>query len=79
MGRQRKGFLKETKMIDIAFDMHRDNTFCGESFSVITVDNPAHTWADYKEQADMLIKEHSSEKTVVVKVNKLIFLSISFR
>lgn len=73
MGRQRKGFLKETKMIDIAFDMHRDNTFCGESFSVITVDNPAHTWADYKEQADMLIKEHSSEKTVVVKVNNADF------
>ena len=65
--------MKETKMIDIAFDMHRDNTFCGESFSVITVDNPAHTWADYKEQADMLIKEHSSEKIVVVKVNNADF------
>ena len=73
MGRQRKGFLKETKMIAIAFDMHRDNTFCGESFSFITVDNPAHTWADYKEQADMLIKEHSLEKTVVVKVNNADF------
>lgn len=73
MGRQRKGFLKETKMIDIAFDMHRDNTFCGESFSVITIDNPAHTWADYKKQADKLIKEHSSEKTVVVKVSNADF------
>lgn len=53
--------------------MHRDNTFCGESFSVITIDNPAHTWADYKKQADKLIKEHSSEKTVVVKVSNADF------
>lgn len=66
-------------MIDIAFDMHRDNTFCGESFSVITIDNPAHTWADYKKQADKLIKEHSSEKTVVVKVSNADFLCLFLR
>lgn len=56
-------------MIDIAFDMHKDNSFCGENFSVITIDSPAQSWADYKKQADMLLKGHSSEKTVVVKVN----------
>lgn len=57
------------KMIDIAFDVNKDNTFCGENYSVIAINNPAQSWADYKKQAGMLIKEHSSEKTIVVKVN----------
>ena len=55
-------------MIDIAFDMHQDNTFCGEVFSVIEIENELQSWADYKKFAQLFIQQHSQEKTVVVKV-----------
>ena len=55
-------------MIDIAFDMHQDNTFCGEVFSVIEIENELQSWADYKNFAQLFIQQHSQEKTVVVKV-----------
>lgn len=55
-------------MIDIAFDMHQDNTFCGEAFSVIKIENELQSWADYKNFAQLFIQQHAQEKTVVVKV-----------
>lgn len=55
-------------MIDIAFDMHQDNTFCGEAFSVIKIENELISWADYKNFAQLFIQQHAQEKTVVVNV-----------
>ena len=55
-------------MIDIAFDMHQDNTFCGEAFSVIEIENELQSWADYKNFAQLFIQQHAQEKTVVVNV-----------
>lgn len=56
-------------MISIAFDIHNDNTFCGQNFSVIEIDETAQSWNDYKKLADVLVREHSAEKTIVIKVN----------
>lgn len=54
-------------MIDIAFDIHQDNTFCCEEFSIVTISEALKSWAEYKQFAEIFIKEHSAEKTVVVK------------
>ncbi len=56
-------------MIDIAFDIHEGNTFCDEVCPVISLDNTPHTWEEYAEQAEDLIKRYGDDKTIILQIN----------
>ena len=61
--------LKDENMIDIAFDIHEGNTFCGEECSVVTLDNAPQTWEEYVRQAEDLINRYGDNKTIILQIN----------
>ena len=56
-------------MIDIAFDIHEGNTFCGEECSVVALDNAPQTWEEYVRQAEDLINRYGDNKTIILQIN----------
>lgn len=56
-------------MIDIAFDTHEGNIFCGEVCPVVSLDNAPQTWEEYASQAEDLINRYEDDKTIILQIN----------